>query len=266
MLAPDKDRALAEADAAIGRFCELLRAVREPDALAVGHWTARDVAVHVAGWFDIYTRMVAGEPSPAATFDAVADVSEQIVAASAELDPAALADTVGTAAATYLAAARDRAGDPQVTWHAGLQLPLSSLLAVTIGEAMVHGYDIARATGARWRLPVPWAHTVFRGLLPVVPSYLDVDRTAAVRARFDVRLRGDPGARAIFTVDAGTLHVGPSPSSERVDCYLSADAATFLLVLYGRLGPAVPATTGRIMAWGRKPWLGFALPGFFRRP
>jgi hypothetical protein len=46
----------------------------------------------------------------------------------------------------------------------------------------------------------------------------------------------------------------------------AADPWSFLLVLYGRSGPLKPALTGRILAWGRRPWLAFTLPTLFRKP
>ena len=51
-------------------------------------------------------------------------------------------------------------------WHAGVHLPLPTLLAVAGGEYLVHGHDIARATRVPWPVPADWARTVFLGVLP----------------------------------------------------------------------------------------------------
>jgi len=51
-----------------------------------------------------------------------------------------------------------------------------------------------------------------------------------------------------------------------VDCVISAEPATFLLVNYGRTGPWGPAHTGKVVAWGRRPWLALGLPKTFRAP
>ncbi len=262
---PDRDRALGEAAAAVARFCALLHGVGDVDRPAVGHWTVRDVGAHVAEAMRLYTALLAGDPSPAATIDAVPAMNEAGVRAVPDRDPRALAAGVEAAAGAYLAAARERPADHRVTWHAGLRVPVTTLVALTIGEAAVHGRDVARATGAAWTVPAPWAHTVFRGLLPVVPSYLDATRAAGVSARFDVRLRGEDGTRVVLAVDGGRLAVAPAGSGP-VDCVLSADPVAFLLILYGRTGPVRPALAGRIAAWGRRPWLGPVLPGLFHRP
>jgi uncharacterized damage-inducible protein DinB/putative sterol carrier protein len=261
----DKARAASEVDEAVHQLCQVLRSARDLEAAAVGHWSARDVAVHLAESLDLYTRMATGTSSPAATIDAIADLNEQLVTASDERDARVLAGPIETAAAAYTATARATAGDPDVPWHAGLRTPLSTLLATTLGEVLVHGHDIARAVGAPWHASARWASTVFQGLLPVLPA-LTSERATTVRARFDVRLRGDPAARAAFSFADGGLTVEPGRTTERVDCHLSADPASFLLVMYGRMGPVRPAVTGRVVAWGRRPWLGLALPSLFRRP
>jgi hypothetical protein len=94
---------------------------------------------------------------------------------------------------------------------------------------------------------------------------VDPDGTAGFTASFDVRLRGDPNARALFDFDAGRLNIRQCDGG-RVGCRVSADPATFVLILYGRSGLLRPVVTGRVLASGRKPWLGLTLPRRFRRP
>jgi hypothetical protein len=36
--------------------------------------------------------------------------------------------------------------------------------------------------------------------------------------------------------------------------------------MYGRSGLGAPLAAGKIVAWGRRPWLGVRLPGYFRAP
>jgi Mycothiol maleylpyruvate isomerase N-terminal domain len=81
-------------------------------ATAIGHWTVRDVAAHVAGGAELYARIVRGTPSPAPTIDAITALNEQIIGAVAESGLPALADRVETAVAGLLAAAELHQGDP----------------------------------------------------------------------------------------------------------------------------------------------------------
>jgi hypothetical protein len=45
----------------------------------------------------------------------------------------------------------------------------------------------------------------------------------------------------------------------RVDCHLSADPWSFMLVSYGRVGQWNAALRGKVVTWGRRPWLGVKL-------
>ena len=262
----DMTRAADAARGAADRFAALLRAVPDPGVTAIGHWTVRDVAAHVAGGAELYAGIVRGTPSPAPTIDAITALNEQIIGTVAESDPPALADRVETAVADLLAASEQHQGDPDLPWHAGLRLPLSTLLAVACGEYLVHGHDIARAARARWPVPSSWARTVFLGVLPVVPHYLLAERAHGRPARFDIRMRGERGARAVFAVAGGALVIESPAPGRHADCHLSADPWAVLLVLYGRSGPLTPALTGRILAWGRRPCLALTLPSLFRKP
>jgi hypothetical protein len=39
-----------------------------------------------------------------------------------------------------------------------------------------------------------------------------------------------------------------------------------LLVFYGRISKWPPVLTGKILAWGRKPWLGLSMTKFLTTP
>jgi len=251
----DPDRAAHATRGAAGQLVTLLRAGLDPGLAAVGHWTVRDVAAHVAGGAELYTQLLRGTPSPATSIEAITAVNDQIVGTVGQQELPSLADRVEAAANDLLAAAERLQPDQEVSWHAGLRMPLSTVLAVACGEYLVHGRDIARAAGRPWPVPADWARTVFLGLLPVVPHYLRAERAQGRPARYDVRLRGEHAARAVFTIEDGVLTVGTPAAGQRADCYLSADPWALLLVLYGRSGPLKPALSGRILAWGHRPWL-----------
>jgi hypothetical protein len=222
------------------------------------------VGAHLTG-VTAYTAMLRGVPSPARSIDAIAAWNQANVARVAELDCAALAAQVHHAYSGFLEEARRHAAEELVGWHADLRLPVSALCAILAGEAYIHGRDIARALRRPWRLDPRDARTIFLGLLPVLPHYVDPRRAARCTATFDIRLRGDPAAHATFAFHHGRLTIGP-PDGQPVDCRISADPAAQLLVTYGRSGPLRPALRGRITAGGRKPWLGLRLPRLFRKP
>jgi hypothetical protein len=133
-----------------------------------------------------------------------------------------------------------------------------------VGEAMIHGYDIARALGRRWHIPSAWAETTLRGVVEAAPLYFLPERSAGLHARFEMRLRGIE-TRALFTITDDELQIS-QPGGGRADCYISGEPTALLLLLYGRTGPLRPALTGHVVAWGRRPWLALRFPGVFRNP
>lgn len=142
---------------------------------------------------------------------------------------------------------------------------MSSVTATLLGEVLIHGYDIAQASRQPWLIPPTHAGLVFSGALPMLPYFVNHAAAAGVRASFDLRLRDKDSPRVRLAFDDGTLDVASGPA-EPVDCHLSADPTAFLLVMYGRQGPLRPALTGKVVAWGRKPWLAFRMPSLLQRP
>jgi hypothetical protein len=56
------------------------------------------------------------------------------------------------------------------------------------------------------------------------------------------------------------------PVGGPVDCVISADPVTFLLVAYGRMPLSRALLHGGILAWGRRPWLGLHFKNLFFNP
>jgi uncharacterized protein (TIGR03083 family) len=261
----DPTRIADQLNSAIDQVARLVAAVPDPTALAAGRWTVHDVAAHIAAGLALYTDLIRGGASPAGTIDAIADMNDDLIAVGGEATMPMLAERIRAAAADYLAAASLRPAGSTVSWHTGLTLPVSSLLAISVGEATVHGLDIATVTRAPWPVPSSWARTVFHGVLPVLPYYLRSDRAAGRHQRFDVRLRGPGSDRTLFTIADATLRIS-APDGGPVDCHISAQPWAMVQVLYARLGPVRAAANGRITAWGRRPWLALQLPSLFRKP
>jgi uncharacterized protein (TIGR03083 family) len=259
------DQLIIATEAAADRICAVLKSGPNPDTLAVGTWSVRDVAAHVANGIPLYTKIVRGEGSTYTRLDRIAEFNDAGVATIQDRDCTALADRIESAMASFAAAVRTTPGDRKVAWHAGIMLPVSTVTAALLGEALIHGYDIAQASAQPWVIPPVHAGLVFSGLLPVLPYFVNRAAADGVQASFDIRLRGTDSPRVQLVFDDGTAHVA-SGANNSVDCHLSADPSAFLLVMYGRQGPLRPALTGKIVAWGRRPWLAFRMPSLLQRP
>jgi hypothetical protein len=181
-----------------------------------------------------------------------------------------LADRIESRAAAFLEEARSHSADERRAWLVeGTTVPMPVLTCHLLNEAIMHGRDIAKADGRHWPIKATHAGLVFDGFIwPVIQalgprSMVDQEAAAGVRAVYDIRVRG--GGRYRFTFDHGALTI-EAPSSTRVDCHISADAVAFLLVAWGRQSQWEAIAKGKLLAWGRKPWLGPKFRSLLRNP
>ena len=254
--------ALAGALAAAGsQFAEMLRLVADPTRTAIGEWSVGETAAHVASSAPFFLAVARGEQEPE-SLNEVAAVNAVFLASDPERDPPALAERSTAGESALLAYAAGVDGDPIFELFRGVELPLSTLLAVELGEVLVHGYDIARASGLAWPIGRAQAAAAAAGLLPLLPHLVDRQAAAGRRVRLELRIRA--GERAVLDFDDGALHISRS-EGQPVDCRVSVDPVTYLLLTYGRIGPLAPMLQGRLAAWGRRPWLAMAFRSFFRK-
>ena len=64
----------------------------------------------------------------------------------------------------------------------------------------------------------------------------------------------------------GDLVVTPGPPTGRVDCHLLVDPVAFLLVTWARISQWDAIPKGKLLAWGRKPWMGLKLRSLVKNP
>lgn len=244
------------------RFAGLLRAVRQPAAAVPGlAWTASETAAHTVAEFRDYAAFASDERDPgpplgpgeiAARRNASANAAQ--LARFTERELPRLADMIVPAAEEFLAAAARHSPSDRIPTSNGLSMTVPTMTAALLGELLIHGLDIARAAGLPWQISRAEALPVIAGVIAMVPDYLDRQRAADVRARYELRFRGGP--RYQVTIDHGRATVA-APGS-RPDCWISADPAAFLLVGYGRAGQWSQILRGKLVAGGRRPWLGLA--------
>ena len=99
-------------------------------------------------------------------------------------------------------------------------------------------------------------------MLSVLPLYVDQEKARGVRVTYQVRVKGSP---PVLRFADSELDV-TSAQVEPVDCRITADPVDYLLISYGRIGQTGPILRGKLIAWGRKPWLGSKLGTFLHKP
>jgi mycothiol maleylpyruvate isomerase-like protein len=257
--APDT---MAQARAAlrdvVPRLVALVRGVPDASSASVGTWTVGDVAAHLSHCFLADTDAIAGRPVPEAvvTKAGIAEATAKLLAEDGERDPAALADRIASLAGEFDDVA-SRSRSATVEWLQGARLPASAVACHLLEECLVHGHDIAKATGRPW--PIRRHHALLAiddFALPMIAAlppaaFLNEEKAGSFRARIELRLRG--GRRTLMVFDGGSLTLDAAGGPD-VDAHISVDPRAFLLLFIGRQGIAKPVLEGKLAAWGRRPW------------
>lgn len=257
-------RGVRLATAGLQQLTALVRARAAGTERVSEAWAVRDVLAHLVAGLSLYVDMAEGVASPIASVDDVPSDNIQRAAQVHLADVDQLCDAVEHGWATFLTAMDRNAPSAEVTWHAGARMPIGALGTLMAGEFYVHGFDVARALGAPWSIPDEVAAVSLDELGPIYPLLVDAAKVGGFTGRFELRIRGH-AERTYLRFDHGVLEVEETPGG-RVDCHISGRGDAMLLVLYHRRGPWRPALAGQMVSWGRRPWWGLRLPGFFRAP
>ncbi len=247
--------------AAVARLTAEMRAVRDPRAVAIGIWTVEDLAKHLVAIFEMYARYLRRDAPLRESVTAITEYNQQLMDAEPERSIPVLADRVDAATADFVETAHSL-GETRVPWHGGVEVTRTDLAGIALAEALLHGYDIASSQRRPWRIDPEEAALAWDGLTGVMPHFV-VPEAAAKTTAFEIRLRNRPPLFLLF--GGGELRVS-SEHQGRVDCHVAADPAAFLMVGYGRTNRVAAALTGKIFAWGRRPWLALKLPSMLRVP
>lgn len=228
----------------------VLRRISDPTPRAIGSWSIGETANHVANSHRYFMSALRGET----TLEAVDEIdveNARRLAEDPERDPSVLADRLETGARELVDFALAMEDDPLAEPFVGVAVPLSTVLAIELGEVMVHGHDIAKAAGQRWSVDASDARTALRALLPLLPFLLRRKRAADARVDAEIRVRGlDP---YVVLVHDGTVDVEDA-AGQHVDFTMSVEPEAYLLTFFNRVNPWTQVLRGRLLVWGRRPW------------
>jgi hypothetical protein len=233
------------------RVAALLHDVRDPSANAIGVWSVTQTARHLA---------LSGEYF-AAVAEGTADVHDlahnaqgnvDAVAADPETDLAVLAARITAGDERLVSAALSTSEGVLVEPFAGVQVSIPVLLALELGELLVHGRDIASASGQPWAIDADDARCAMTAVGALLPHVIDPVAAGALSVVCDVRVRG--GTRVLLRVDRGTASLAED-GSLRPDAVLSGDPVTLLLISFNRIGLVPALLSGKLWVHGRKPWM-----------
>jgi uncharacterized protein (TIGR03083 family) len=232
-------------------------------AIPGSDWTVHDATAHVVSVARRFIDLPEGRGTWVADPRDLGALNDAQIEALAGLDMQALAARLRGDLTTLAAQVRAYGGaPPSFTFHGGEAVAADVALGILLGELVVHGWDVASATGRPWPIDGGDVELLLEGVEAVLPGWVDHEAAGDLTATFEVRLRG--GGTHLWSFRGGRLQVGPA--GRRPDVRISSDPVALLLVFYRRQSQWRHIARGRMLAWGRRPWLAFTLAGRFHRP
>ncbi|MEU8588974.1 maleylpyruvate isomerase family mycothiol-dependent enzyme [Streptomyces sp. NPDC048664] len=231
-------------------------------------WSVAEAAAHLAQANELMADLAAGRERPYGdgTPQSLAAANARALAVFEERGAHPLATMIVDQADAFLEAV-DRSV-AEGTADRTLMTPLGPLNRALLASYLLthmlgHGYDLARALDRPHMIDPPRVELCLPFLRAAMPRVADPAAVAGLTARYRLRVRG--GSAFGVTVADGAVEVTPRPP-HRPDCTLLTEPVTFFLIALGRANPWRAIAAGRVLAWGRKPWLAPRFPGLFTAP
>jgi hypothetical protein len=228
-------------------------------------WTVRQAAAHLVNSAGVHRDIAEGTPSPFESLapEAVAAANAGRLADIPEGDPNKLADLLTEAVAEFLEATAHRSGHDRVVFHAGLPVDLAALTCISLGELLLHGYDIAGAACAPWPIDSRDAELVLDGYRTYLGGLLRPETVQGLTACYAIELTG--GSSFVVRIVDGQYRSEPV-GSEPADCTISAAPAALLLATSGRITQWAAIALGTFRAEGCRPDLALNFMNLFAYP
>jgi uncharacterized protein (TIGR03083 family) len=247
------------------QIAELLRTCTDTAVpIAGAQWTVGESAAHLAMANELMADLAAGRKRAHGdgTAGSLAAANAIALAAFTERDPSVLAAGIARHAKAFTDAGALRPADEPVDTPLG-PMDLGTLGSYLLTHMLGHGYDIAAALRRPHMIDRDLVALTLPFLVTAMPRVVNARTAAGHNACYDLRLRGGSRFAATFTDGAVAMSAEPP---RRPDCTIVAEPITFLLLALGRRGSLGAVSRGKIVAWGRKPWLAPGFPTLFTAP
>lgn len=225
----ERDELTARARAASLRLADLVRSLDAGEAASPvpgAEWTAIETAAHVV---NLYGRAL-GDRRRSASAAETAALNAVCLDEYDERDPGIVAERITADAVQVWDGLFPLVPeDAEIVFHAGAVTTIQPIMGVLLLEMLVHGDDIARATGRAWVVGDDDAWCALRACSPLLPAW----RRADVPAADTIAIVGPDRDAVRIACDgpATTVLHGPPRPGERV---VDGPPSVALLGLLGR--------------------------------
>ncbi|GAA1923483.1 maleylpyruvate isomerase family mycothiol-dependent enzyme [Streptantibioticus ferralitis] len=246
-------------------IAELLRSCTDAAVPIPGaEWTVAESAAHLVLANELMAALAAGREQTYGdgTPQGLAAANAASLADFTERDPAVLAAGIVQHAQAFTEAADLRSADEPTVTPLG-PMDLGTLGSYLLTHMLGHGYDIATALGRPHMIDRDRVDLALPFLITAMPWVSDARAAAGHSACYELRVRGLSRFAVTFTDGAAVVSVEPP---RRPDCTIASEPVTFFLLALGRRSATGAIARGKILAWGRKPWLAPRFPTLFRAP
>ncbi|MBW3619910.1 MAG: maleylpyruvate isomerase family mycothiol-dependent enzyme [Actinobacteria bacterium] len=233
-------------------------------------WSAAQVLAHLAIQAERFRDFVSGERDPhedlvgidAATVPArVAAVNERLLGTVTDRDPGSLIDRLRGGVTGFLEAT---AGVEPTTrfrsWEGTSDV--AGATATLVAELLVHGLDVGRALDVPWRVDPARAHLALPAVWALLPNYVDAVATRRVDEMVAITPRGGDAVRVRILEGSAVV----APGVRGATCRIHGRADDLLLLAFGRVSVGSLLRRGRLVATGRRPWVGLRVSTWFLAP
>jgi len=256
----DLSRARPAIRDATDRVTRLLTSLPDPGIRARrSDWNAHEVAAHLTVVGTSLAQYLGGDPTPVLTPANLHADNARAVAAVDERDIGVLAARIRAVSDQFLELTERMPADAEMPWH-GVTATVGSIHGVFLGELLVHGWDVARAAGHRWPIGHNEAASIVEGSAYISRHFVDRERAAGLRATYELRLRRGPTLAFRFDDGRLTVTAGAAPDA---DCRVFADPRAVMYVIYKRKSQWGQIALGRMVTYGRQPWLALRFAELF---
>ncbi|MGH9011906.1 MAG: methyltransferase, partial [Acidimicrobiia bacterium] len=249
----------------VERYAQLVQDVGDTSiAIPGSEWAVRDAAVHLAGANHRCAALAGGEPSTVPTADKqfLAARARKLIAENPETDGKKLADQIREGLGPLMAVTATVPADQPIAYHAGLRPNLAELVSLYLGEYLLHGYDIATAVGEAWPIHPRYAALAVQGYRTCYSAIFNPTTATGLEATYRL---DTAGTDSFFLRITDAAYEEPTTPGS-VDCVISADPVTALLVMSGRLTQWAAIALGRLTFSGDRPELGPRFTDLFDFP